>query len=1183
MANFIDKVYLQSFWNHIKGIITNSKYTLNNKSQTVQDAIDDLGTNKQDKLIPGFGIEIQDDNTIDAEVEYEDVENHFEESALKIPNNGSGNHIFYTKNGTIYYMHSNTFCYLNRLNNTWVELDATTCPGNGQETWMDYDGTIRLEKYKLNENTNTWSLDSNEQVSIGYGHTVYTDYNGILRSSSAGVARTRNISTLQWETDADQTGPYNSYGTWFDYNGIIHCGEYSLNKSTGLWESDSTGIGKTVGGAIEDNNGILHYFYGQTHQILDKETNTWVDEPLVGVLATDRFYGNQFWTDYQGNLHFGKYLFITKNRGYITRHNDRLQLKLIPGNGVNIDENNVISIIPSDASADTQSQLTPGFGIEIDENDTILAEVEYFNQNEGWRLKDWGINNIDDGQDIWKLGDDIYYSQGDIQYKFNRVDGTFHSYTWPGSLKPNYGRNVWTDGTNIYYSEGTTHYILRDGQWYNKTWNWNIYDSVFNIDIPPTNYEIKGQYIWHTPNGRIFHTINNNGPNILFELKGDTWYFDWHGNESLNTDDTGAEVNAAGNFVSQINNRTIYPSRSTYYHEWINDRWIRKQWTTPISSSTWNPFNVIVINNALYYIQMYDKAYKLNDNDEWIHITLDCDEDSKYYASQGIHWWTIDDKTYCSYVSTTIEFIDGKNGYFTRHNDELQTKLKAGDNITISNGVISAIGGDLSNYYNKTEVDNKISAIPKFSISVVSTLPTTNISTTTVYLVANTTTQTQNLYTEYIYVNSKWEKLGEQTIDLSGYATTTALNAKQDSLTTAQLSAVNSGITSTKVSTYDGYATSIGNKVDKASGKGLSTNDYTTTEKNKLAGIAENANNYSHPTYTSKTSGLYKITVDGTGHVSGTAAVTASDLPSHSHTGYLTSETDPVFSASAAAGITSEDITNWNAKGTSNLTLGTTATTAAAGNHTHSYLPLSGGTLTGTVGFDKDHYITTSGKGAAIDLNNGDIIGVNSIYTNDNADNTAEGIRFYRDSTHYDTLTASGGVLYFKPNDTASGVAFTDTSVKKVEFQGHTHSNYVAKAGDTMTGPLNINTGASHTEYNQGLRINANASNGWGLVMLGCPNNSTSGTDASGWIIGRRGTDAPSGGFGQAGDLCIQANGSDGTTGMQISRAGHVCTSGGISTKSGVRVGAQNISSGSITGGCYMQYNATNKCLEFTF
>lgn len=37
-------------------------------------------------------------------------------------------------------------------------------------------------------------------------------------------------------------------------------------------------------------------------------------------------------------------------------------------------------------------------------------------------------------------------------------------------------------------------------------------------------------------------------------------------------------------------------------------------------------------------------------------------------------------------------------------------------------------------------------------------------------------------------------------------------------------------------------------KVDKIEGKGLSTNDYTTAEKNKLAGISASANNYTHPT-----------------------------------------------------------------------------------------------------------------------------------------------------------------------------------------------------------------------------------------------------------------------------------------------------------------------------------------------
>ncbi|MBQ8041722.1 MAG: hypothetical protein IJ273_00140, partial [Alphaproteobacteria bacterium] len=44
---------------------------------------------------------------------------------------------------------------------------------------------------------------------------------------------------------------------------------------------------------------------------------------------------------------------------------------------------------------------------------------------------------------------------------------------------------------------------------------------------------------------------------------------------------------------------------------------------------------------------------------------------------------------------------------------------------------------------------------------------------------------------------------------------TTALSGKQATLTTAQLNAANSGITSAKVSTYDGYATTIAGKQDK--------------------------------------------------------------------------------------------------------------------------------------------------------------------------------------------------------------------------------------------------------------------------------------------------------------------------------------------------------------------------------
>ncbi len=42
-------------------------------------------------------------------------------------------------------------------------------------------------------------------------------------------------------------------------------------------------------------------------------------------------------------------------------------------------------------------------------------------------------------------------------------------------------------------------------------------------------------------------------------------------------------------------------------------------------------------------------------------------------------------------------------------------------------------------------------------------------------------------------------------------------------------------------------STELNSRVSKETGKGLSTNDYTTAEKQKLAGISQNANNYIHP------------------------------------------------------------------------------------------------------------------------------------------------------------------------------------------------------------------------------------------------------------------------------------------------------------------------------------------------
>lgn len=52
----------------------------------------------------------------------------------------------------------------------------------------------------------------------------------------------------------------------------------------------------------------------------------------------------------------------------------------------------------------------------------------------------------------------------------------------------------------------------------------------------------------------------------------------------------------------------------------------------------------------------------------------------------------------------------------------------------------------------------------------------------------------------------------------------------------------------------------------------------SAADKKKLDGVATGANKYVHPSYTAHDSGLYKITVDATGHVSAVTAVAKGDI-----------------------------------------------------------------------------------------------------------------------------------------------------------------------------------------------------------------------------------------------------------------------------------------------------------------
>lgn len=82
------------------------------------------------------------------------------------------------------------------------------------------------------------------------------------------------------------------------------------------------------------------------------------------------------------------------------------------------------------------------------------------------------------------------------------------------------------------------------------------------------------------------------------------------------------------------------------------------------------------------------------------------------------------------------------------------------------------------------------------------------------------------------------------------------------------------------VGRIDDLEEELDDKVDKVSGKQLSTNDFDDAAKAKLAGIQDGANNYTHPDSAigAKASDLYKVATDKFGHVIGATKVEKGDI-----------------------------------------------------------------------------------------------------------------------------------------------------------------------------------------------------------------------------------------------------------------------------------------------------------------
>lgn len=374
-----------------------------------------------------------------------------------------------------------------------------------------------------------------------------------------------------------------------------------------------------------------------------------------------------------------------------------------------------------------------------------------------------------------------------------------------------------------------------------------------------------------------------------------------------------------------------------------------------------------------------------------------------------------------------------------------------------------------SNTYTKTEVDNLIATIVTLNILVVQSLPTSNISTTTIYLVPKATSETNNTYDEYINTDGTtqgWEKIGDTSVDLSNYYT----KSQADAL--------------------------LSNKVDKVSGKGLSTNDFTTTLKNKLNGIEANANNYSLPTSSSSVLGGIKIgsnlSIDSDGVVSATNT-TYSDVTTTTH-GLMTASDKvklngiesnannyslPIAGSSTLGGVKVGTNLSINSSGVLSATDTTysNATTSVSG-----LMSASDKTKLNGIESEANKYVlptaTSSalggikvGSNLSIDAN-GVVSATNTTYSD--ATTTTHGLMSSTDKTKLDGI-ATGANKYTLPKATSSvlggikiGTNLSIDSNGVVSATDTTYSNATTSANGLMssTDKVKLNGIASGAEVN---------------------------------------------------------------------------------------------------------------------
>lgn len=234
--------------------------------------------------------------------------------------------------------------------------------------------------------------------------------------------------------------------------------------------------------------------------------------------------------------------------------------------------------------------------------------------------------------------------------------------------------------------------------------------------------------------------------------------------------------------------------------------------------------------------------------------------------------------------------------------EELDNKIT---NHTAATNAALALKADKSDTYTKAQVDAKLSGAYKVKgSSTFETLPKDNNVVGDVYNITNAFNLGGKHYdagTNVVWTEEGWDALSGSfdTTAIEGSIQEVADNLAQEILDRTQTvtaeqtraEKAEQKLTSdlaSEVTRATGVEETLNSnitqlqtqKVDKVEGKGLSTNDYTTPEKNKLAAIEAEANKYVLPAATASALGGVKIGSNITLANGGTISITKANVTS---------------------------------------------------------------------------------------------------------------------------------------------------------------------------------------------------------------------------------------------------------------------------------------------------------------